>query len=395
MKKLSKEATKYILACKLERDAFEIFDMNKNEPIEDIIRQLRERFGSFPSKSDYEEQHTSFARQNNEPIKSCMNRYQYIIKNLYKNDPNINNIIEELCSEKVKKVAHPDARIHLERAEQQHSKLDYKSRLQIIHREEDLLRQNGISVPPKINQLYANNEEFESEDEDSESEPDSDQDEFIPERSHDNPNIHSLHYGHAQGQGHNQVSYEDEIDHPPQHFEEDAPGNYPVQQNFNFQQPSIEFHQNYHQNDSNRFMNSVQPSQMDYDQLEQHHNQHGIGPQEEIEPCNEVEEQDQMEQNEIEPTQEDIINQPQQQFYSNTDTTPEQDLEENPPHEVDQTEDIEPECHTSSPMDVAMLYEKVGNFVNEICSSPDNENKIHKIVSLFLADPHNTFKTTN
>ena len=400
--------------------------MNKDEPIEDIIRQLRDRFGSFPSKSDFEEQLTSFTRQQNEPIKSCMNRYQYIIKNLYKNDPNINNIIERSCSEKVKKVAHPDARIHLERAEKQHcSKLDYKSRLQIIHREEELLRQNGTPVPPKINQLYASDEYFESEDEDSES--DSDQDEFIHDIPDipdipDNPDIHTLHDGHPQGQEHNQASYEDVILHPPQHYEEDvqvdALENHKAhQRHFHFQQPNLEHRQHYHHHDSNQFMNNVQPSQIGYDQFGQLHNQNYLEPQDEfepsneldqdeiepdvIEPCNELEPHDQMDhveneqkQDEIEPIQDENFDQSEQQFYCNTVTTPEQEYEETPPHEVGQPKDKEPECHTSSPMDVGTLYEIVGKFVNKICPNQDNNLKICVIVDLLVADAKNTSETT-
>ena len=115
----------------------------------------------------------------------------------------------------------------------------------------------------------------------------------------------------------------------------------------------------------------------------------------ETEPCNELETQYQTKQDEIEQTQDEINDQPQLP-HCNSVAPPEQDIEETPPNEVDQPDDIEPECETSSPMDVVgMLYEKVGKFVNKICSSPDNEHKIHKIVSLFLADSKNTFKTTN
>ena len=82
-----------------------------------------------------------------EPIKTCMNRFQHIIGNLYKKDHDLPNIIERYCKETVKRLAYPEAREQLDRyeamAKSQGNEYSYNDRLKLIHREEKLVNKRG------------------------------------------------------------------------------------------------------------------------------------------------------------------------------------------------------------------------------------------------------------
>ena len=144
--KISEKATKMILAHKLLGTAFDVFEMNKDKTTETIIKQLRDRYGSFPTKLDFEEQMNSFKREPDETIKACMNRFEYIVKKLYKNEPDYKQILEMNCKEMIRKLAIPEVRQHLDRAmilaKSQGQELDYKGKLNMAHREEELIKKN-------------------------------------------------------------------------------------------------------------------------------------------------------------------------------------------------------------------------------------------------------------
>ena len=154
--KISEKATKMILAHKLLGTAFDVFEMNKDENTKTIIKQLCDRYGSFPTKLEFEEQMNTFKREPDEKIKGCMNRFEYIVKKLYKNEPDYKQIVEMKCKEMIRKLAMPEARQHLDRAivlaKSQGQELDYKGKLNIVHREEELIKKNKT---PQVNSLDA------------------------------------------------------------------------------------------------------------------------------------------------------------------------------------------------------------------------------------------------
>ena len=163
-KKLSEEATKSILAQTLEGIAFDIFNRNHEKSVKDIITQLRNRFGSFPTKASLLDQLSSFSRDFNEPIRSAMNRFEYLLHNIYKRDPRVNEIIERDCKQKVRDLAHQEAKIQLDRKEAismaQGQTFSYIDRLNIIHMEEKLLRANGKLTQPSIQNMHLQEEEL-------------------------------------------------------------------------------------------------------------------------------------------------------------------------------------------------------------------------------------------
>ena len=143
-----------ILAHKLLGPAFDIFEINKENNVETIIKQLSDRYGSFPTKLDFEEQMNTFKREPTESIKACMNRFEYIVKKLYQNDPDCKQIVEMQCNEMIRKLAIPEAKRFLDRAIMQAKslgqELNYLGKLNIIHREEELLKRNRT---PEVNSL--------------------------------------------------------------------------------------------------------------------------------------------------------------------------------------------------------------------------------------------------
>ena len=152
--KISEKATKMILAYRLLGPAYDIFEINKENNVVTIIKQLSDRFGSFPTKLDFEEQMNTFKREPTESIKACMNRFEYIVKKLYQNDPNCKQILEMQCNEMIGKLAIPEAKQFLDRAIMQAKslgqELNYLEKLNIIHREEELLKRNKT---PQVNSL--------------------------------------------------------------------------------------------------------------------------------------------------------------------------------------------------------------------------------------------------
>ena len=152
--KISEKATKMILAYKLLGPAFDIFEINKENNVETIIKQLSDKYGSFPTKLEFEEQMNTFKREPTESIKACMNRFEYIVKKLYQNDPDYKQILEMQCNEMIRKLAVPEAKRFLDRAIMQAKsyglELNYLGKLNIIHREEELLKRNRT---PEVNSL--------------------------------------------------------------------------------------------------------------------------------------------------------------------------------------------------------------------------------------------------
>ena len=145
----SEEATKYILIYLLEGQALDTFEMNKEKPIKEIIKQLKENFGGMPTKLEYEEQMVHFSRGPKESIKSAMNRFEYIVKKLYLNEKDSKQIVEMKCKETVKKIALHEAKERLDRAEMEAkangTELTYEDRLKIISMEEDIIEKRNVS----------------------------------------------------------------------------------------------------------------------------------------------------------------------------------------------------------------------------------------------------------
>ena len=147
---LSERATKLILAHRLFQEAFDVYMMNQNESVKSIIIQLKERFGSFPSKEKYEEEMISFSRKKGESIKAAMNRYENIVQKLYKYEKNNKQLIEISCKEMVKKIALPEAQERLERnewiAKENGLPYTFKDRLREIAMEEDLINRRKTNL---------------------------------------------------------------------------------------------------------------------------------------------------------------------------------------------------------------------------------------------------------
>ena len=143
LSKTSEEATKCILIYLLEGSALDTFEMNKEKSIKEIIKMLNENFGGMPTKMEYEEQMNKFSRRPDESIRSAMNRFEYIIKKLYMNEKDMEQIVEMRCKETVKQIAGFEAKERLERAEMEArangAELNFKDRLNIIAMEEDII----------------------------------------------------------------------------------------------------------------------------------------------------------------------------------------------------------------------------------------------------------------
>ena len=108
-----------------------------------------------------------------------MNRYEYIIAQLYKDQHELDALKERNCKEMVKKIAMREAWEHLERAETTSNGVDlsYQDRLKFLSREEDIIKKRNY---PEINSLNTphpiyDNQVFSAEEYDSESEAEKDQ----------------------------------------------------------------------------------------------------------------------------------------------------------------------------------------------------------------------------
>ena len=149
---LTETATKLILQFRLQGEALDIFEMNKERPVREIILSLRDSFGGFPTKTDFEDQMNKFKRGKTETIKSAMNRYEYIITQIYHDQQDLAQIKERKCKDMVKKIAMAEAWEHLVRAEETSNGVDftYQDRLRILSREEDIIMKR---YHPAINSL--------------------------------------------------------------------------------------------------------------------------------------------------------------------------------------------------------------------------------------------------
>ena len=141
---ISEKGTKTILGLSLEQEPYDIFSRNIDKPVKEIILQLKERFGSFPTQADYEDQLASFKREIEEPISIAMNRFEFIIRNVYKGEYDLPKIVELRCRNEVKHIARPHAQEVLARkeAEEGNQPFTYQRRLKIIKDEERLIEQS-------------------------------------------------------------------------------------------------------------------------------------------------------------------------------------------------------------------------------------------------------------
>ena len=145
---LSENAFKQILRSCMRGEALEIYIDFRDEPVSKIIRVLKERFGSFPSRSDFEMQKENFKRMPNEPLACAMSRYENILTELYGHLPpeELNTLKETNCQSMVKQIATANARKELHRSETM-AQLDgiyeysYKERLNKLSFEEKLIDQ--------------------------------------------------------------------------------------------------------------------------------------------------------------------------------------------------------------------------------------------------------------
>ena len=165
---LTEKAAKLILQFRLQGEAHEVFEMNEEKPVGEIIRNLKESFGGFPTHTDFEEQMNNFRRRNNESLKAAMNRYQFIINQLYKNQEDVHKILELKCKNMVKVIAMKEALERLERAEMRNPETDFKfqDRLRFLSREEDILIKRN---DPQVHSFIFDSDEHPSSDEEQES----------------------------------------------------------------------------------------------------------------------------------------------------------------------------------------------------------------------------------
>ena len=157
---LTEQATKLLIAHRLEEDeAYNIFDMNQDQSLKEILRQLRFRYPSWPSRETLEEDKLTFKRLPKEPLQTTMNRYFHLLSQLYKKDKDRENQIELNCREMVKRMAYPAAREHLTREEKslknKNIRFTYQQRLEILNNEEELIRKREAIEPMSINTFYA------------------------------------------------------------------------------------------------------------------------------------------------------------------------------------------------------------------------------------------------
>ena len=154
---LTESAMKTIISQKLKNEAFDIYMLYKEYPVADIIKLLKDRFGSFPTLFDYEAQMDSFKRKPGETITTAMARYEMILKNLHRQQPQdeIKRIIERDCKSMVKKIALPEAKLYLEREEHKEKIngriFSYQQRLNFIILEEQLYNRQKTGNIPAIN----------------------------------------------------------------------------------------------------------------------------------------------------------------------------------------------------------------------------------------------------
>ena len=152
---ISEKGAKDILASTLYRAPYDVYLINKDQPIKEIILQLKERFGSFPTQADYEDQLINFQREIKEPITIAMNRFEFIIRNYYRGDPELNKILELRCRNEVKYIARPHAQEALARkeAEEGNRPFTYQRRLKIIKEEEEIIERSKRVIDTPMNQI--------------------------------------------------------------------------------------------------------------------------------------------------------------------------------------------------------------------------------------------------
>ena len=152
---ISEKGAKDILASTLYRAPYDVYLINKDQPIKEIILQLKERFGSFPTQADYEDQLINFQREIKEPITIAMNRFEFIIRNYYRGDPELHKILELRCRNEVKYIARPHAQEALARkeAEEGNRPFTYQRRLKIIKEEEEIMERSKRVTDIPINQI--------------------------------------------------------------------------------------------------------------------------------------------------------------------------------------------------------------------------------------------------
>ena len=142
--KTSEDTAKGMLVYLLEGRALDIYEMSKDKSVKQILLQLKDSFGGMPTKLDYEEQMLKFSRNPKESIRCAMNRYEYIIKKLYMNENDMEHVVELKCKETLKKIAYPEAKEGLIRAEMEArangSDMDYKAKLKVVSMEEDIIK---------------------------------------------------------------------------------------------------------------------------------------------------------------------------------------------------------------------------------------------------------------
>ena len=142
--RLTEDAAKMVMGHCLLRRAYNVYMINRDCTLHYIMKKLRDQWPtSFPTRAKFEEDIATFERADNEKIQASMNRFEYMIKCLYKNESNVNSIIENKCKLKVLEIAHPAAKESLERkrkqVQDQGIDLTYLDILEILTREEEII----------------------------------------------------------------------------------------------------------------------------------------------------------------------------------------------------------------------------------------------------------------
>jgi len=150
---ISEKGMKTILGMTLFKEPQDVYIRNAQQPVKEIILQLKERFGSFPTQADYEDQLASFKREIEEPISIAMNRFEFIIRRIYKRESDLHKIVELRCRNKVKEIAKSHAQEILARkeAEEGNRPFTYQRRLQIIKDEEEVIEGSKRFVENTMN----------------------------------------------------------------------------------------------------------------------------------------------------------------------------------------------------------------------------------------------------
>ena len=148
--KLTEKATKYLLSNLLQNGAYDIYQDNAESTVEEIMNLLAESY-DYPNRDFYESQETNFEREPGENLRPCLKRYESILRKLIEKEENQIYLIKRDCNRMLKKVCHPETKIHLERAEQeaktQGKELSYDERLTILDEEEKIIRKNQPDPP--------------------------------------------------------------------------------------------------------------------------------------------------------------------------------------------------------------------------------------------------------